>query len=225
MERPVREVDHLRGGAAQGSAAQQEVAQDRGGAALARGVGGRGQGALEQRERDGLVPLGAAREHACVGEALEEFGLVLGVGFDAVEASHAALAVAVGEDHLERGVVRALRCGGRYPRRARWRAQDVGGEARRGGRLAHGAGQLPGADSRRVWASCRRPKRTAWRSSVSRSPRARSLRARAAVTASCSSARKGGSPGAARPPAPDGRPVPTSFSPRVRFSPRKVTRP
>ncbi|WP_326774674.1 hypothetical protein [Streptomyces sp. NBC_01445] len=41
-ERPVREGDHLRGGAAQDAAAQQEVAQDRGGVAPTRGVGGRG---------------------------------------------------------------------------------------------------------------------------------------------------------------------------------------
>ncbi|MFD3478942.1 hypothetical protein [Streptomyces sp. NPDC058695] len=59
-ERPEREGDRLRGGAAQDAAAQQEVAQDRGGVALARGVGGRGRGAFGQRERGGLVPLGAA---------------------------------------------------------------------------------------------------------------------------------------------------------------------
>ncbi|MEU8483552.1 hypothetical protein [Streptomyces sp. NPDC048641] len=107
-ERPVREVDHLWGGAAQDTAAQQEVAQDRGGVALAGGVGDGGQGAFQECERGGLVHLGAAREHQGVGETLEEFGLVLGVEFDAVEAAHAALPVAVGEDHLERGVVQGL---------------------------------------------------------------------------------------------------------------------
>lgn len=161
-ERPVREVDHLRGGAAQDAAAQQQVAQDRGGVALACGVGDGGQGAFEEGERGGLVHLGAAREHQGVGEALEEFGLVLGVEFDAVEAAHAPLAVAVGEDHLERGVVQGLAArreiaAARAVEGADHPAHEGVGRQERQVRLgAQGVQELFLVLGRAAWAACQR---------------------------------------------------------------------
>lgn len=62
-ERAVGEVDDAGGGAAQHSAAQEEMAQDRRRVAL-RGRGGYGgQGALQERQRRVLVHFGAARQH------------------------------------------------------------------------------------------------------------------------------------------------------------------
>lgn len=191
----------------------------------ARRRGPRGQGAFEQRERDGLDPLGAARAHACVGEALEEFGLVLGVGFEAVEAAHAALAGAAGEDHLECGVIQGLAA----------RRQIFA--ARGGGHRASAVRPGAVADSRTVRAGCRWPTRAECGPAASGRggpPGGRPCPGRRGRGA-CGRGRRDrlllvrGERGLARGlhglPHQTGGQCLTSFSQRVRFSPRKVTRP